>query len=55
VPTVPSCADGGCAAPDAKCVDGETPTVTIGRAGADGVLARADGAGPLAHGVSPIV
>jgi hypothetical protein len=31
------------------------PTVTVGRAGADGGLACADGAGLSAHGVSPVV
>jgi hypothetical protein len=55
VPTVPSCADGGCPVPDANCADAQTPTVTVGREGADGGRTCADGAGPSADGVSPVV
>jgi hypothetical protein len=46
VPTVNCCADGARADPDACCADGETPTVTVGRACADGEPYCADGAGP---------
>jgi hypothetical protein len=55
VPTVESCADGERAAPDAICADVKTPTVTVGRDGADGAPPCADGAGPSAHPVSPVV
>ncbi|XP_071677206.1 protein neprosin-like [Lolium perenne] len=54
VPTEPSCADGGCPVPDAICADAQTPTVTVGREGADGGRTCADGAGPSADGVCPI-
>jgi hypothetical protein len=49
VPTVPSFADGECAAPDASYADEQTPTVTVGRDGADGGLSCADGAGGRRH------
>jgi hypothetical protein len=45
---VSSYADGVCADPDACCADEATPTVTVGRAGADGEVYCADGAGPSA-------
>ncbi|KAK1614768.1 hypothetical protein QYE76_020285 [Lolium multiflorum] len=55
VPTVTCYADGERAAPDAICADEKTPTVTVGRDGADGAPPCADGAGPSAHPVSPVV
>jgi hypothetical protein len=55
VPTVSWYADGARANPDAICADAGTPTVTVGRDGADGELTCADGAGPSAHGVFPVV
>jgi hypothetical protein len=55
VPTVEVCADGERAAPDAICADAKTPTVTVGRDGADGGMCCTDGAGPLAHYVVPVV
>jgi hypothetical protein len=48
-------ADGACANPDARCADDETPTVTVGRAYADGDVHCADGAGPSAQKVVPVV
>jgi hypothetical protein len=55
VPTVSWYADGARANPDAICADAGTPTVTVGRDGADGGLTCADGVGPSAHGVFPVV
>jgi hypothetical protein len=52
---VPCYADGACADPDANCADDETPTVTVGRAYADGEVHCADGAGPSAQKVVPVV
>jgi hypothetical protein len=54
-PSAYSCADGACADPDARCADDETPTVTVGRAYADGYVHCADGAGPSAQKVVPVV
>jgi hypothetical protein len=55
MPTVILYANGACAYPDANCADAATPTVTVGRACADGGSDCADGAGPSAHGVFPVV
>jgi hypothetical protein len=55
VPTVACYADDACADPDARCADDETPTVTVGRAYADGDVHCADGAGPSAQKVVPVV